>query len=106
YWLKNTGKNPAITVVANAELPQSYSAQLTAGRRCTHFTPCLLRDAARARRHDASSVALAGLVEGEIRPALQRQCQVHAGGRQVYQRAGMIDGEVLVGLGAELRELL
>jgi hypothetical protein len=38
YWLKNTGKNPAITVVANAELPQSYSAQLTAGRRCSHFT--------------------------------------------------------------------
>ena len=27
YCLKNTGKNPAMTVVANAELPQSYSAQ-------------------------------------------------------------------------------
>ena len=33
YCLKNTGKKPAMTVVANAELAQSYSAQDSTGRR-------------------------------------------------------------------------
>ena len=33
YCLKNTGKNPAITVVANAELAQSTRAQDQTGRR-------------------------------------------------------------------------
>ena len=31
FW-KNTGKKPAITVVANAEFAQSYSAQAKTGR--------------------------------------------------------------------------
>ena len=31
--LKNSGKKPAITVVANAEFAQSYSAQAMTGRR-------------------------------------------------------------------------
>ena len=33
YCLKKSGKNPAITVVANAELAQSYSAQEKTPRR-------------------------------------------------------------------------
>src|SRR5262245_974411 len=33
YCLKKTGKKPAITVVAKAELAQSYRAQATTGRR-------------------------------------------------------------------------
>src|SRR5690606_380898 len=33
YCLKNTGKKPAMTVVAKAELAQSYSAQARTGRR-------------------------------------------------------------------------
>jgi hypothetical protein len=33
YCLKKTGKNPAITVVAKAELAQSYRAHATTGRR-------------------------------------------------------------------------
>ncbi len=33
YCLKNSGKNPAMTVVANDELAQSYIAQPNTGRR-------------------------------------------------------------------------
>ena len=33
YDLKNTGKNPAMTVVANAEFAQSYKAQDHCARR-------------------------------------------------------------------------
>ena len=36
FW-KNTGKNPAMTVVANAELAQSYSAQANTGRFLIEF---------------------------------------------------------------------
>ena len=39
YCLKKTGKKPAITTVAKAELPQSYQAQASCSRRISALDP-------------------------------------------------------------------
>src|SRR5690606_23083064 len=48
----------------------------------------------------------AGFSKIQIRPALERELQVHARGRQVDQGAGMIHREILIRLAAKLLELL
>jgi hypothetical protein len=50
YCLKNTGKKPAMTVVAKAEFAQSYNAQATTGRRVRTAFTRLRRQGARGFR--------------------------------------------------------
>src|ERR1700756_5406392 len=47
-----------------------------------------------------------GLVEDDAGPALDRQLEIHARGRQVHERTGVIERQVVVGAGAELLEAL
>src|SRR5512135_1031514 len=108
--LKNTGKKPAMTVQAKAELAQSYSAHANTGRRrsVAHFTPrppVAGRCGARTRSGSLCEV-FARFAEREIRPALECQLQVDAGRGQVHQRTRVVEREVVVGLVAELLQLL
>src|SRR5512136_1155768 len=62
YCLKNTGKNPAMIVVANAEFAQSYSAQATTGVRVSPL-----------RR---AGEVFTGLPERDVRPPLHGELQI------------------------------
>ncbi len=62
YCWKNTGKKPASTVVAKAELAQSYSAQETVSRRLYGL--------------DMSVHLLSRLAKYDVRPTFHGQIQI------------------------------
>src|SRR6185295_19114279 len=122
---KNSGKKPAMTVVAKAEFAQSYSAQeriwrfLSRSRTEAKATRCAWRRHATSGGRSvpfcqpffltggiSALLRLARRAEGDLRPALDGEVEVHARRRQVHQRAGVIQREVVVRLGAEFIEML
>src|SRR6201996_7463172 len=78
--LKKSGKNPAMTVVANDELAQSYIAHPNTGRRVSTRR---LPEAAVAT--PPSGGMLTRLVERNVRPALHGQLQVDSGGCEIHE---------------------
>src|SRR5688572_15009302 len=93
-----------MTVVANAEFAQSYSAQETTGRRSSTFSigasPRCPAGVSRSRRQ-----VLARFAELDARVALERQGQIDPGGSEVHERSGMILREIVERLGAQLLDL-
>src|SRR5579863_3084833 len=46
------------------------------------------------------------LAERDVRPALERELEIHAAWRKINQRAAVIDREIVIRLGAKLLKLL
>ncbi len=94
--LKYSGKNPAITVVANAEFAQSHSAQADhrppqqARRERWHRAELPGQRPGHERFAELSGHQLADSrvsLNLQVRPAFQRQRQVHARRREIHELA-------------------
>src|SRR5579863_10588644 len=79
-----------------------------ASRSINSTPPCALSGPSQSR-HTARLLGrqiLARLEEFDFRPSLLGQSQIDACGREVYQFAGVIDGEIVIGLFTKLAQPL